>query len=58
MLWARIVELCLAAGDQLVTRDLAKLTNSSQTSVRRAIEDHQAEWDALASPQVSGGGAT
>jgi AAA domain-containing protein len=47
-LWARIVELCAEAGDQLVRRDLAEVTGSSLGAVTRAIDEHRDQWDALA----------
>lgn len=56
LLWARITELCSEAGDQLSVRDLVKLTGSSQGTVQRAVNEHRDEWNALASPQVNGGG--
>lgn len=48
LLWARIVELCAEAGDQLSQRDLAELTGKAQMTVQRAIAEHAAEWAALA----------
>lgn len=47
ILWARIVELCREAGDQLSVRDLAKLTGKGTGTVQRAIEEHRNEWDSL-----------
>ena len=56
VLWARIVELCAEAGDQRSMRDLAEATGSSKGAVERAINEHRADWDALANDLFSGGG--
>ena len=54
--WARTVELCRDAGDQLSTRDLAGLLGVGVATVHRMVAKHRAEWDALAYRQVMGGG--
>ena len=56
VLWARIVELCHQAGDQLARRDLVELTGTSTGSVQRAIEEHRTEWNALGNAAGQGGG--
>lgn len=48
ILWARIAEQCRLAGEQLAERDLAAMLGASKTTVHRAIQEHEAEWDALA----------
>lgn len=57
LLWARIVDLCHQASGQISERDLAQILGVGPTTVHRAIDEHRAEWDALASQQVDGGGA-
>jgi hypothetical protein len=51
-LWARIAELCTAAGDQLSYRDLADLTGSSKGSIERAIGEHPDAWAEFAAPNT------
>jgi hypothetical protein len=45
--WARIVQHCTNAGDQLSTRDLAELTGVHHATIARDIAEHQTEWEAL-----------
>ncbi len=49
--WLRIVDLCTEAGDQLSTRDLAKLLGVSQSKISRLVADHRLEWESLAAQQ-------
>lgn len=47
IVWSRIRDYCLDAGEQLSQRDLAKLCGVSVGTVNKVISDHRTGWDAL-----------
>ena len=55
--WARIVELCTEAGDQLSGRDLAKIIGAGLGTIQRDIAKHPNEWAKLAAPPLTRGGS-
>lgn len=52
--WARIVDLCTAAGDQLSYRDLAELCGVNASTIQHTVKEHQDAWNALAAPKEGG----
>lgn len=54
--WARVVA-AVQAGQPSSQRALAKLLGVADTTLRRAIDEHRTEWEALTFSQVTEGGA-
>jgi hypothetical protein len=48
VVWARVVEECIRIGGRPSIRDLAKRLGESNSSLQRAINDHQLDWEAMA----------
>ncbi|GAA5111377.1 AAA family ATPase [Haloechinothrix salitolerans] len=48
LMWARVREECTREGQRLSLRELAKRLGTYHVAVKRAVDEHQADWEAMA----------